>query len=450
MSPFQHQSWLETKETTMSIFKSRMILWTLVLILAVGSASCGPKTPTGPVTIRVLTTNQAGMTADEWNSITQQFMAANPDIKVELYFVSDSQVEDQFTKGMTAYPPAYDVVMVNPTWVDRWIKAGYLADITKRITPDMQQNIFPTAWEVVTRSGKSYGVPWSPDMKFLYYNRNLLAQVGFTDPPKTWEELVGMAQAIKEMGLVAYPITWSWKQPDDATADFTALLSGNGGKFLDDQDRPVFNDDKGVAVLSWMKQTIDDGLSDPASLTYTESDVLRTFNAGQTAFVLDWISLYDSAQFDRANSQIVGKVGITTVPVFQSMTATIPSASVNGTRSLSIAGSSLHSDQAWKFITYLMGFDVQMKYASAQLPVWSNAYVDGNLNILRASSHGGPVAVPVFAEQFKDIYLLPTIPYYPDGSTALQQAIQLALTGQKSPQDALNTAATQWIGFAKK
>lgn len=450
MKPFRHQPWLDAKETTMSIFKSRTLLWILVLILAVATAGCGPKAPAGPVTIRVLTTNQAGMTEDEWNSITQQFMAANPDIKVELYFFTDSQVEDQFTKGMTAYPPAYDVVMVNPSWVDRWIKAGYLADITKRITPDMQQNIFPAAWEVVTRGGKSYGVPWSPDMKFLYYNRNLLAQVGFTDPPKTWEELVEMSKAIKEKGLVPYPITWSWKQPEDATADFTVLLSGNGGKFLDDQGRPVFNDDKGLAVLSWMKQTIDEGLSDPASLSHTETDVERAFNAGQTAFVLDWISLYDSAQFDSVNSQIVGKVGIATVPVFQSMAAKIPSASVNGTRSLSIAGSSLHSDQAWKFITYLMSFDVQMKYASAQLPVWSNAYGNGNLNVLRASSRGGPVAVPVFAQQFKDINLLPTIPYYPDGSTVLQQAIQLVLTGQKSPQDALNTAAAQWVEFAKK
>lgn len=434
----------------MSLFKTRTIFWTLVLLLAVGSASCGPKAPAGPVTIRVLTTNQTGMTADEWNSVAQQFMAANPNIKVELNFVSDSQVEDQFTKGVAAYPPTYDVVMVNPSWVDRWIKAGYLADITKRIPPDMQQNIFPNAWEVVTRGGKSYGVPWLPDMKFLYYNRNLLAQVGFTDPPKTWEDLMGMAQAIREKGLVPYPIVWSWKQPEDATADFTVLLNGNGGKFLDDQGHPIFNDDKGIAVLSWMKKTIDDGLSDPASLTFSEADVSRAFNAGQTAFVLDWTSLYDSAQFDRANSQIVGKVGISTVPVFQSMTATTASASVNGTRSLSIARSSLYSDQAWKFITYVVSSDVQMKYASAQLPVWSKAYVDGNLNLLLASSRGSPITVPVFADQFKNIDLLPTIPYYADGSTTLQQAIQLALTGQKSPKEALDLAAAQWVELAKK
>lgn len=434
----------------MSLYKARTILYTLVLLLAVGISSCGPKVPAGPVTIHVLTTDQAGMTADDWNSVVQQFMAANPDITVELSLVPDSQVMDQFTKGMASYPPAYDVVMVNPTWVDGWIKAGFLADVSKRITPDLQQNIFPKAWEVVTRDGKSYGVPWLPDMKFLYYNRNILAQVGFTDPPKTWEELITMAQAVQQKGLTPYPITWSWKQPEDATADFTALLYGNGGRFLDDQGNPIFNNDKGITVLSWMKTTIDDGLSDPASLTDSEADVLRTFNAGQTAFVLDWTSLYDSAQFDKANSQIVGKVGIAPVPVFQSMTGTIPSASVNGTRSLAIARSSLNGDQAWKFIIYLISLDVQMKYASAQLPVWSTAYMDGNLNVLRGSSRSSPIAVPVFAEQFQNIDLLPTIPYYTDGSAALQQAIQLALTGQKSPKDALDAAAAQWVELSKK
>lgn len=177
---------------------------------------------------------------------------------------------------------------------------------------------------------------------------------------------------------------------------------------------------------------------------------MRAFNAGQTGFVLDWISLYDSAQFNTANSQVVGKVGITTVPVFQSMAGTIPSASVNGTRSLAMAGSSLHSDQAWKFITYLASFAVQMKYDSAQLPVWSNAYVGGNLSVLRSSTRGSPVTVPIFVDQFKNADLLPTIPYYADGSTTLQQAIQLTLTGQKSPKDALDAAAAQWAGLAKK
>jgi multiple sugar transport system substrate-binding protein len=437
------------KETIMSPFKVQTIFWTFVLFLVVGSAGCGPKTPAGPVTIRVLTTNQAGMTADEWNLVAQQFMTANPDIQVQLSFGSDSQVDELFSKGMSAYPPAYDLVMVNPSWVDRWIKAGYLADITSRITPDMQQNIFPKAWEVVTRSGKSYGVPWLPDMKFLYYNRNLLLQAGFSTPPRTWEELIGMAQTMKDKGLVSFPLTWAWHQPDDATADFTALLNGNGGKFLDDQGHPIFNNDQGVAVLTWMKKTIDDGLSDPASLTFSEGNVLRTFNSGQAAFALDWISLYDSSQFDRANSQIIGKVGITAVPVFQSMITTVMSTSVNGTRSLAIAGSSLHGDQAWKFISYVVSLDVQMKNASAQLPVWSTAYVDGNLNVLRASTRSSPITVPVFAAQFKNIDILPTIAYYPEGSAALQQAIQMALTGQKSPKDALDAAAAQWVGLAK-
>ncbi len=64
--------------------------------------------------------------------------------------------------------------------------------------------------------------------------------------------------------------------------DFTALLFGNGGAFLDASGKPVFNNDKGVQVLTWMKQTIDDGLTNPSSISSDENAVETDFLAGKS------------------------------------------------------------------------------------------------------------------------------------------------------------------------
>jgi multiple sugar transport system substrate-binding protein len=427
----------------------KIALFVLALVLALSLVGCQSK-QSGPATVRVLTMDQAAMSVDQMNAVATEFMAANPDIKVEMTYVPYEQVHDKFVTGVSTNPPAYDVVMTDVVWYDEWVKAGYLADTTSKVTAEMKSDVFPTAWNVVTRNGKSYGMPWLLDTKYLYYNTDLLKQAGFDNPPTTWEELLTQAQAIKDQGLVEYPIVWSWTQAEAAICDFTALLYGNGGKFLDENGQPVFNDEKGVAVLEWMKKTIDDGLTNPASVTYLEGDVLNTFNQGKAAFALNWLFMYDVANFDTEQSQVTGKVGITNIPVFQSVAGTPKSASVDGSSGFSIAATSPNIDAAWKYITFLTSLDTQMKYSSNQLPIWKTAYEGDNLATLQAASRSNPVTVPAFADQFQYAVLRPLIPYYNEGSTALQLALQEALTGKKTPKEALDAAAATWVELAKK
>jgi multiple sugar transport system substrate-binding protein len=443
---------------------SKIALLGLALILVVSLFGCAaPATQIAPAesaatqpeaakqtVVRVLTMDQAAMSVDQMNEVATEFMAANPDIKIEMTYVPYEQVHDKFVTGATTNPPTYDVVMTDVVWYDEFIQKGYLADTTSMVTQDMKDNIFPTAWNVVTRNGKVYGMPWLLDTKYLYYNTDLLKQAGFDNPPKTWEELLTQAQAIKDKGLVEYPIVWSWQQAEAAICDFTALLYGNGGKFLDENGKPVFNNEKGVQVLEWMKKTIDDGLTNPASPQDLEGDVLNTFNQGKAAFALNWLFMYDTANFDTANSQVTGKVGITDIPVFASVNGNPPSASVDGSSGFSVTATSPNIDAAWKYVTYLTSLPVQMKYSSNQLPIWKTAYEGANLDTLKAASRSNPVTVPAFADQFQYAFLRPNIPYYQEGSTALQLALQQALTGQKSPQEALDAAAAKWQELSAK
>jgi len=43
----------------------------------------------------------------------------------------------------------------------------------------------------------------------------------------------------------------------------------------------------------------------------------------------------------------------------------------------------------------------------------------------------------------------PKVPFYPEASKALQLALQEALTGQKTPEQALNDAAAKWTELMK-
>ena len=85
---------------------------------------------------------------------------------------------------MAAKPPAYDAAMIDVIWPDEFIKAGYLLDVTNRVTAEMKANMFPASWNGVTRNGKVYGMPWLMDVKYFMYNKDILPKAGFSCTPK--------------------------------------------------------------------------------------------------------------------------------------------------------------------------------------------------------------------------------------------------------------------------
>jgi multiple sugar transport system substrate-binding protein len=430
-----------------SIYK--ITLSVLALLFLVGTVGCGPQPAAGPVTIHVLTMDQAGLKPAEIDQIARQFEAQNPDIKVNLEYLGYDFVHDKITTGMAAKPPAYDAAMIDVIWPDEFVKAGYLLDVTNRVTPDMKSGMFPASWNGVTRNGKIYGMPWLMDVKYFMYNKDLLSKAGFTAPPTTWEEMAAQAKVIKQKGLAEFPIIWSWNQKEGVVCDFAVLLFGNGGAFVDANGKPAFNNDKGVQALTWMKQTIDDGLTNPSSVASDENAVEADFMAGKSAFAVNWLFQYSDSN-DATKSKIVGQAAFAPMPVFKAgADAGIKGSSVDGSSSFAIMATTPYPDQTWKFLTYLASNAVQTKYSAEMLPVWQTDFQGDSLKTLEGATSTNPVTVPAFLAQFPYANERPTVAYYNEASAALQLAIQEALTGVSSPKVALDKAAAKWVELGK-
>jgi multiple sugar transport system substrate-binding protein len=424
-----------------------MIMLLLAMIFIASIVGCAPKAAAGPVTVHVLSMEQAGPTVDEMNSIVGEFNKANPNIKVEIEYVSYDALHDKITTAMASNPPAYDVFLVDDIWYAEFAKAGYVMDATDRITKDMRDKIFPSAWDITTVGGKVYGMPWLLDEKYFYYNENLLKQAGFDAPPKTWEELETQAKAIKEKGVVEYPIVWSWGQYEAAICDWVTLLYGNGGSLVDDKGAPAFNNDIGVKTLTWMLNTIDEGITNPASVSYVEEDVRNVFSQGKAVFATNWVYMYDLVNFNKEQSKVTDQVKMALMPAFEG--SGVQSATINGSMGFSVAATSPNKDAAWKYVEFLTSPDVQDRYSAHLLPIWQTSFEGANLTKLQGYTPANATTVPMFNEQFPFAHVRPKVAYYPEASKALQLALQEALTKQKTPEQALNDAAAKWVDLAK-
>jgi multiple sugar transport system substrate-binding protein len=400
----------------------------------VGGSAGGAFAQDEKITLNMIAMAQAGMTPDEMNAVVAEFVALNPNVEIVADYVAYDALHDKIATGMAAGQSPFDIMLVDDIWFPEFAEAGWLKDISAEIPAEMKADSSPAAWDIVSYDGKQYGLPWLLDQLYLYYNTDMLAAAGFDAPPTTWEEMMTMAQAMKDQGIVDNPIVLSWGQIEAVITEFVAFLYGNGGQFFDESGAPVFNSPEAVAVLQWMVDAVKSGLVNPASTTYGEEDSRNTISAGKAAFTVNWAYMLDLAN-NPDESTVAGKIAMALMPVFQAgKDAGIESSSNNGSMGFGISAGSEHADMALAFIEYLTSKDVQKRYAAHVTPLWTSLYSDPEL--LAAQ----PVLLDMFAKQWPTAHVRPKVPYYLEMSQTLQVAIQEALIGAKSPQQALDEA----------
>ncbi len=379
--------------------------------------------------INALFMAQAAYSEADVRAMTEDFTKANPDIKVNLEFVPYEGLHDKTVLAQGS-GGGYDVVLYDVIWPAEYATNNVLVDVSSRITDEVKKAVLPGAWTTVEYDGKYYGMPWILDTKYLFYNKDILAKAGIANPPKTWEELAEQAKIIKDKGILATPIAWSWAQAEAVICDYAMLVSAYGGDFLKD-GKPDFQQGGGLEALKYMVSTYSSGLTNPNSKEFLEEDVRKVFQNGEAAFALNWTYMYNMAN-DPKDSKVAGKIGVVPGPGAAGKSEV---SAVNGSMGLGITATSQHQDEAWKYIEFMTSQANQNKYAKLSLPIWASSYDDP------AVTKGQEELIATAKLGLAAMYPRPTTPKYQELSVALQQAIQEALLGQSSPEDALKNAA---------
>jgi len=381
-------------------------------------------------TLNALFMKQAAYSEDDIRAMTATFEEANPGLKVALEFVPYEALHDKIVAAQGSGGTGYDIVLFDVIWPAEFGKKGFLQDVTARIPADVTDKIHQGAWTTVEYDGKRWGMPWILDTKYLFYNEDMLKQAGISQPPKTWAELVAAAKIIKDKGIVKYPIVWSWAQAEALICDYTTLVDAYKGSFFEN-GAPIIDKGGSLEAVKFMKQTLDDGITNPNSREYLEEDVRKVFTSGEAAFALNWTYMYNLAN-DPKESKIVGKVGIVPSPGVEGISTV---SAVNGSMGLGIAANSTHADFAWSYIQHMTAQDVQNKYAKLSLPIWKSSYSDPTV------TSGQEKLIGAAKSSIGAMFARPSTPSYPEFSSILQKRIQEVLLGQSEPESALATAS---------
>jgi multiple sugar transport system substrate-binding protein len=379
-------------------------------------------------TINVLLMKQAGYSESDVASMVKDFEAKNPKITVKTTFVAYEALHDKIVTSAPA--GTYDVVHSDVIWPAEFATKGIVTDLTTKIPSSWKTSMLGGALKTGEYSGKYYGVPWGPSTKLFFFNKEMLAKVGATqDDIKTWDGVLSVAKKIKDAGIVKYPLAWSWSQAEALVCDYAQLLGAWGGTFTDSHGKLAINKGAGVEALTWMKKSIDEGLTDPASTTFLEDDTDKSMASGKTAMELNWESTFRDLN-DPSISTIVGKAGVMQTPAGPSG----KNPGVNGSMALSIGAKSKHQTAAWKFIEYVTSEAVQDRLIKSNPSNWKASYTKP------AVLATNPEVIKASGTAYDSMILRPPMSNYNTVSQALQVEIQNALLGKKTPQQALDDA----------
>ncbi|MCB7755052.1 extracellular solute-binding protein [Klebsiella variicola] len=395
----------------------------LAMLVISGSVSAATQ-------INALFMTQAAYSENDIRAMTSDFEKQHPDVKVNLEFVPYEALHDKIVAARGAGGNGYDVVLFDAIWPAEFSRFDLLQDVSSRIAADEREKIFPGAMNTVVYQGKTLGMPWILDTKYLYYNKAMLDKAGIKTPPASWQQVMDDAKVLKDKGIVKYPLVWSWSQAEALVCDYTTLVSGFGGSFYQN-GKLDFSTPASLKAVTLMKTSLDQGLSNPASREYLEEDVRKAFSNGDAAFALNWTYMYNMAN-DPKQSKVAGDVGIVPAP---SDTPDKPGA-VNGSMGLGIAKASQHPEEAWQYIHYLTSQPVQDKYAKLSLPVWKASYQDP------AVAKGQESLIAAADKSLNVMLSRPETADYSRLSNTLQQQLQSVLQGKATPDVALKAVDT--------
>ena len=339
-----------------------------------------------------------------------------------------------------------DVYSIDVIWPG--MLAEYFVDLKPYFANEVSLQ-FPGIAAGYTVDNKLVALAYRVDIGLLYYRTDLLRQYGYREPPRTWDELEGMAARIQAGERAKgkkqfWGYVWQGAADEVLTCDALEWQAAEGGGQIIEENKTISVNNP-QAIRAWQRAARWVGsISPPGVVGYREWDSLNVWVAGDAAFMRHWPSAYFDSQ--AAGSAIRNK--------FE--TALLPGGKAGrvgtlGGWGLAVSRVSAHPREALELVRYLTRRDVQVKRSRllSQPPTLRELYnlpevlePNPRFDLLSQAFRTGIVSRPsnVAGKKYQDV------------TDAYIQAVHSVLTGEKSALEAaaaLENELVRITGFKK-
>ncbi|HVO44106.1 MAG TPA: extracellular solute-binding protein [Aggregatilineales bacterium] len=359
-------------------------------------------------------------------------MKANPNLDISYVPIVFDEGQTKFNTAAQANN-APDVMRAEIAWTPQFADAGYLADITAKVSKDDLADFLPAPLAYNMYKGKEYGIPQVTDAPAFLYNKAEFKAAGLDpeNPPKTMDDFVKAAQALTK----ADGSQWGFIL-NGGSYFFQPFMWAFGGGLIDN-DLKIHIADKGT--IDAFHFVLD--LRDKYKVMPKDFDSANQYTNAMTAFKAGKAAILFNGPW--ATTEILGgdvfkghpeNLGIAPIPAGPDGKQGSP---VGGHNYVIYAGSP-NIDAAYTFIACMDSAPEQVKQAKANntLPTRQSAYKDPTLA-------KNPVTQG-FLTQMKVATNRPVIPAGGQIYTSFDKHFSAVMTGIETPEVAVKAIETDW------
>ena len=341
------------------------------------------------------------------------------------------QIKTQLQSGQATV----DVIGGDVIWPAQLASQGFVLDLSDRFTAGMRERHLEGPLQATEYDGKTYAVPWFTDAGMFYYRKDLLEESGFSEPPKTWDEMKEMAEKMRQDAGTRYGYVFQGSQDEGGVVDALEHVWNAGGDVLDGE-RVIIDSPEAAQGLTLRRSMIVDGVAPKATGDYTTQESQAAFTNGDVVFMRNWPFVYGLLSDPETSRVKPDQVDIAPLPVADETDRSF--SGLGGWNFMVNAASEGKLEEIWTFIEYMSAPKQQRTFAleSARLPTLKSLYEDEEvLEKLPVAELG--------REALESARPRPVSPYYSDMSLAMAEQFNAALKGEVPVEQALENLQSE-------
>jgi len=383
-----------------------------------------------------------GAEGEALEQIIQDFNASQDKYTVEGLSVPDEQKIKVAIAGGNGPDLTDSFDWVVPQYAQQGI-ALPLDDLIARDGYDLSDFI-PAALESGRFDDKLYSLPLNANFSIMYYNKKLLADSGYSEPPKTSKELYDVAlKTTKVNGDGSIEVIGFPSYPSEGYL-FNAMAHGFGSSYLSEGAKELtFNNDSTKAAMQMIYDyNTQFGVDNIRQLQAAGKwlDPTDPFLTGKQAIRFDgpWLSAHIK------NMNIDVDYGIAPLPYLDGKPETAGGGLVSSSI-FYIAKTSKNVDGAWEFMKYLYSPEPLAKFMSLM----------GNIPATKSAMAQPAMKDMVDSEQIMPLTESPnlkSIPHFAkrsDFDKLLGEELELMFNLKKTPDETMSVLEGKLAEFLK-
>lgn len=249
-----------------------------------------------------------GKAAETIEELTNEYTAANPGVNIDAVYAGSYQ--DTITKTLTAVrggtPPQLAVILSVDMFTLIEEDAIVSFDEVSKGDTEWLKAFYPSFMENSQTGGKTYGIPFQRSTPVLYWNKEAFAEAGLdpNTPPANWQEMVEFGKKLTKKDENGNVTQWGVRIPSSGfpywlfqgfTTQNNVILANSDG------NQTNFDDPKVVEALDFMIDlSKEHGVMQPGIIEWGATP--KAFFEGQTAMMWtttgNLTNVRDNAPFD--------------------------------------------------------------------------------------------------------------------------------------------------------